>query len=138
MGFVAAILGGTASSASSSVAAESVQQSQAGTQIAAERGLSSGVGGLASGAQEAIVNEPKNFFSRAWNDAKQSVGIDGNGSVDMGKIGYNAAKSAISKGDSSEPQRMDPAPVQTSAPSAPEISAEDELNKLRNRMNNAS
>ena len=134
MGFMAGVLGaGTAANASSAVAAESIQASEAATSMAVDSGMAAG-GGLAASAQEAIVNEPKNFFSNAWNDTKQSFGIGENG-VDMGKVGANAAKSAISKADSSEPQRMDPTPVQASAPSAPEISAEDELNKLRNRIN---
>lgn len=130
MGFMAAMLGaGTAANASSAVAAESIQASEAATSLATDSGFSAG-SRLAAGAQETIASEPKNFFSSAWNDAKQSVGIGENG-VDMGKV----AKTVILNGDSSEPQRMDPTPVQASAPSAPEISAEDELNKLRNRIN---
>ena len=154
MGFMAAMLGAsTAASASSSVASETMKASESAIDSAVSNGMESEImkavpsafeddtseimkaGDEAAKADAEKVTDGKSFFSNAWNDAKQSIGIGGNGGVDMGKVGYNAAKTAISKGDSSEPQRMDPTPVQTSAPSAPEISAEDELNKLRNRMN---
>ena len=159
MGFMGAILGSVASavgstmqSASSSVANEAMKASSTAIESAVENGLQDGISGFASRAEEAAAadladdsmdiqkavadsgNETKNFFSRAWDESKQAAGIDGNG-ANMGKIGYNAAKMAIAKGDSSEPQKMEPAQAQASAPSIPVANAEDELNRLRNRMN---
>ena len=152
MGFMAAIIGaaGSAASSSSAVAAESMKASESAIESAAANGLENG--GFASRAaesaaaeltddtadimkagQEAANSASKNFFSRAWDESKQAVGI-GEG-ADMGKVGYNAAKMAVSKGDSSEPQRMDPAPARAAVPEAPAANAEDELNRLRNRMN---
>ena len=139
MGFVASILGAAASaaSASSSVASEAMTASESAIDSAVQNGMDlawDDTEDIRKAAEEAANSESKNFFSRAWDESKQSLGIGGNG-TDMGKVGYNAAKMAVSKGDSSEPQRMDPAPVQTSAPAAPASNAEDELNRLRNRMN---
>lgn len=160
MGFMAAILGAAgsaASSSSSAVASEAMKTSESAIESAAANALENG--GFASRAAESAAAEltddtadimnagqeaakaeaekvagGKSFFSRAWDESKQSVGI-GEGGADMGKVGYNAAKMAVSKGDSSEPQRMDPAPARAAAPEAPAANAEDELNKLRNRMN---
>ncbi len=158
MGYVAAILGAAgsaASSSSSAVASEAMKASESAIESVAANGLENG--GFASRAAESAAAEltddtsdimkageeaakaetekvGKSFFSRAWDESKNSLGIGENG-ADMGKVGYNAAKIAVSKSDNSDQQKMDYAPAQTTAPAAPAANAEDELNKLRNRMN---
>lgn len=93
-------------------------------------------------------NGIKDFFGQAWentkNDLGKNVARNADGSVNYGKtagnVGYGIAKSALLKainakdqGMPDQDQQAQPQPMKFSQPEA--ANAEDELNRLRNRMN---
>ena len=93
------------------------------------------------------LNDVKDFFSQTWDNAKNDLGKnvvrDADGSINAGKtagnFGYGIAKSALLKAINAKDQEMpnpnqdQPQPMKFSQPEA--VNAEDELNRLRNRMN---
>lgn len=118
-------------------------------------GTAMGAAAVGEGLSAASGEGAKGFFSQAWDMAKEDIKDtaeknfivrDAEGNIDKGKTagktGYTLAKRAIlsSGGGEAEsapiPQPEDmshAAPAETSGVTAPD--AEDELNKLRNRIN---
>ena len=90
----------------------------------------------------------KDFFSQAWDNAKNDLGKNvvrnADGSVNYGRtagnFGYGIGKAALLKAINAKDQEMpdqnqqqQPPPMKFSQ--AEPVNAEDELNRLRNRMN---
>lgn len=108
------------------------------------------VGGWMGDAASTVGNGAKGFFSQAWDNAKQDVvnygkqfvAKDEAGNVDgwgtAGNVGYHAAKNALlssGAGGGSTEEPLPDMPQAARAPAAEAPNAEDELNRLRNRMN---
>lgn len=148
-----------AATAGSTIAADSVGSAiasegagMAGNAIAAEGAGAAGSSMAAEGA--GALSSTKDFFSQAWNAAKNEgkemfgkfVARDENGGIDAGATAYKSGKAMLSRayadgGDMGSVQQPMPDMSLGRAQEAPQAeaaaapNAEDELNKLRNRMN---
>lgn len=108
------------------------------------------IGEKAGAAVDYAANGTKNFFSQAWKNTKQDVvnygkqfvAKDEAGNVDgwgtAGNVGYHIAKNALLSSGAGGGSTEEPLPDMPQAARAPAVeapNAEDELNRLRNRMN---
>jgi len=107
-------------------------------------------GGWMADAAGTVADGAKGFFSQAWDNTKQDVANYGKqfiakdeaGNVDgwgtAGNVGYHAAKNALLSSGGGGGSTEEPLPDMSQparAPAADAPNAEDELTRLRNRMN---